>query len=1805
MDNRDSGTIEKIIPGFDLLEILGESIPHVVYRAVREKDNRSVVLKTIVDKYPRKEELSGLRREFKIASRLQSDQIIKVFDLVSYGHGNLAIVMEEFGISLDKYLDAFKDRILPVDKFLDIAINLVSIVSDLHHEKIIHKDLVPYNILIEPSTGELKIVDFSSSSELLREHQEANISSRIEGSLPYISPEQTGRMNRDIDYRTDFYSLGISFFQMLTGQLPFMSSNALELVHYHISRQPPSPKSIIPEIPEALSSILLKLMSKNAEDRYQSSFGIKSDLEKCREELKKGKPDFNFDLSVSDISRQFRIPQKLYGRENELQVLEEYFDKASHGTVEFCLVSGYSGVGKSVLVYELGRTIVRKRGFLVHGKFDQFRQNSAYFALAQAFRNLMRQLLGQPEQELKMWRESIIESLAGNGSLIIDLIPELELIIGEQPSVQQLSPAEAQNRFSMSFLNFVKVFASQEHPLVLFLDDLQWSDVPSLNLLQRLVTSLELSHVFVIGTYRDNEVDATHPLSLKLREIEKRRQVKNLKLKPLDLEAIDNLVQDTLLCDHSRSVKLSEILFEKTRGNPFFTIELLKNLHDRKVITFNPSKGGWDWDIEEIKNEEYSDNVVDILVASQNRLSPSTQAVLQLAASIGASFDLQTLSVIYENSMEKTAADLDEALKENMVIPLSDSYKYVGHLGKEYKEEPTEISVIHDNLIPSYKFQHDRVQQAAYQMIRPEKRKFLHLSIGRLMLSHTREDELDETIVDIVGHLNEGRTLIDDHNEKLQFARLNLQAGIKAKQSSAYESALQYLKIAHEMLGDDSWEKEYEFTRDLAEQIQQCFYLTGAWDDADFWTEQMLDKSRSELEKGYVLSTRTRQYATMGKMKESILAAYEGLKILGFELVDKPTKDDVSNEIKRVTDLLGGRSISSLIDAEEMTDQKAKIASHLFMEIFAAAFLSGSGEMFPYLVLNSVNHALEYGNSPESAFAYAAYGMLLCGYFNDPGQGGEFGKLSVDLIEKFDDISLKSRIIYVYTMFTHHWSHHWSSMTPWFKKGIEAGYQSGDLLYLAYSAQDCIIWDPKLDLETASTEHRKLLAIVRECEYQDSLDSGSLFLQMQMNFQGLTISRYSMTDETFIEEDCVEGMYNRHFMTGIANYHIYKSEIHLLYNDFNGALDHVLAQENLIASVMSLPQLARFNIVSFLVYSSVIHQTKEADPDEWLARMNDRLHMMSLWADQCKENFEHLRLFMHAELLGHTEREFESLAYYERAIEKARQFGFTRDEAMINEFTARCLIRLGLDKASEGYLRSSHYLYYNWGAHRKVQSMEKQYPMLRSSGSFKDDRATASSMIDHDTMNSSSFDASLLDISSLFKASQSLSGELNLDKLLVATLQILIENAGAQQGCLIERKNEDIKVKKKIKHDADQDIIVTLEDDSVEKKNLPVTLINTAFRTNETIVIDNASKVNPFSSDPYIAHKKPLSVMCIPLPRSGQMQVAVYLENNLTHSAFTEERVEVIKLLASQASISMENARIYEEQEKLLKAQQRFVPIQFLKHLGHNDIAKVSLGESVSINMSVLFSDIRRFTPLVESLSPPAVIELLNRYYSRIGISITELGGFIDSYSGDQIMALFAVPPVQAIRAGVKMSEALWSFNKDSEKRNQPILSMGIGVNSGPLVLGTMGGKERMQCTVLGDTVNLAARIEQLTKVYHSQLLIGERSYEAIKESDEFSTRLVDYVAVKGKDTAVKLYEVLDAEYDKRRKLKESTKDIFQKGLDSYFSRQFKEAAKIFSEAKTLDPDDPVFSIYKNRCERYIVTPPSENWQGFEILKKK
>ena len=1462
-------------------------------RATRRADGVDVALETLDAEYPERQQLAGVRRDGAIAQRLSEiEGIRQVYETVSHGNGNLALVTPLYEETLATRLSQAEGQGLALEEVLDIALRLVQVLGEIHAQDIVHKALTPEHILFDPATGDIAVAGFSIASELDQERQTEQMSRQLEGPLPYISPEQTGRMNRDLDYRSDYYSLGCILYELLPGAKPFEADNLLEWVYSHISKLPPTPHAVAPRVPEAVSNIVLKLLAKSPEERYQSAEGLKHDLLHCADLLATGQVIEPFALGRKDVVHKFLMPQNLYGRDAELQEIFRLFESAVAGATEFCLVHGYSGVGKSALVNEIDRPLVRERGFLVRGKFEQFQRGQAHMALADAFRGLVQQVLAEPDEQLERWRQRLLDALNPNAGLMVEMVPELELIIGAQPAVAELPPAEARNRQLIVQIAFLRTFAGKGHPVVIFLDDLQWSDTPTLELLRRLASSRELSHLLLIGAYRSNEVGTGHPLRLLIDDLVAHRNISQLALGPLDRDSVACLVADALNHDPRQVRPLSDMLYDKALGNPFFTNELLRQLHKQGAIQADNHSGRWHWDLDAARWSGVSRDVVEFMVDNLRRLPPQTQQILQLAACIGSTFDLHTLSLIYERPIADTAAALLPALKQHAVLPLHSDYRLVGE-----SVDPGEFN-------PAYRFQHDRVQQAAYALIVVQQLQNVHLSVGRLMLQHAGDSVPEERLIDIVGHLNEGRPLIESETERLRLAELNLRAALRARHSSAYEEAMKYLQVAAELLPRDPWRAHPQLMYSLAVETQQCAYLTGRTEEAENWIEVLLQHAQSDFERSNILATRTRQYATLGRMEDSILSAIQGLALLGVNFTDQPSQQDIDEEKRLVLQNLGDRQVADLVHAAQVEDPATLTAMRLLMEIFAAAFLSGSGNLFPYLVLKAVNLSLRHGNCHESAFAYAAYGMLLCGELDDPALGYEYGKVGLAINDHFDDVALRARVIYVYAMFVHHWSNHWSSLTPLFRRGIEAGYQSGDLLYLAYSAQDCVIWDPTLDLETAHRLHAENLEIVRECAYQDSLDSGTLFLQLQRNLLGLTDSPYSLSDKNFDEDQCLKGMRERQFMTGIANYHIYSAEICLLYGDYDRALQHVRIQDTLIKSAMSLPQLVRFYIVAFLTL--VIHYPR-MDADERAVthkRLQQDLARMTRLADHCEANFRHLQFLMEAELKQLEDAQEAALDRYDASIEAARHSGFIHDEATACERAARHLLACGHRRSAEGYLRGAHHLYQRWGAQRKVALLEQEFPVLRELGSSV-------------RLADTSVQVGDMDLASIMKASREISGEIVLDRLLDTSMRIMLENAGGQWGCLVSKRQDNLVLEAavlpaeglSVEGIPAHSLIADSEGNQIP---VPLSLISRVMHSGEAVVLNNASEEGQYTQDPYVLRFSPASVLCVSLKRA-RFEGVLYMENNLASGVFTEEREEVIRLLAAQAAVAIENASLYEQ----------------------------------------------------------------------------------------------------------------------------------------------------------------------------------------------------------------------------------------------------------------------------------------------------
>lgn len=824
------------IPGYQVSEEVYKSSRTIVYRGYREADSLPVVIKLLKNPDPSFGELVQFRNQYTIAKNLNFPGIIQTYSLETFQNGYI-LVMEDFGgVSLAEYF-------LHKQEFLQIAISLCDTLNILYNQRIIHKDIKPRNILINPETKQVKLIDFSIASLLPRETQSLKNLNVLEGTLFYISPEQTGRMNRAIDYRTDFYSLGVTFYELLTGQLPFISDDPMELVHCHIAKIPACVTDIKPEIPKVLGKIVSKLMAKNAEDRYQSALGLKHDLETCLYQIKNtGKIEY-FNIAQKDISDCFIIPDKLYGREAEVQMLLSAFERvASNLTSELMLVAGFSGIGKTAVVNEIHKPIVRQRGYFIKGKFDQFNRNIPFSAFVQAFRDLMQQLLTENDAQLQQWKSQILEAIGENGQVIIEVIPELEKIIGQQAPAIELSGTAAQNRFNLLFQKFLQVFTTPEHPLVIFLDDLQWADTASLKLIQLLHSDSQTSYLFTIGAYRDSEVYPAHPLMLMLNEVENTGAIINtITLEALSKNNLNNLVADTLNCSEASAQTLSDLIYQKTQGNPFFTTQFLKALHQDGLISFN-NQGGWECDITQVQQAALTDDVVQFMSAQLQKLPQTTQDILKLAACIGNQFDLNTLAMSCEKSEIETATNLWTALQAGLVLPQTEIYKFY----QRDSDEQLELGHAHKQLA-EYKFLHDRVQQAAYSLIPDDHKQAVHLKIGQLLQQNLSDIEKEEKLFDIIGHLNLGRDLITQPEERSVLTQLNLSAGQKARNATAYNASKVYLQTGIDLLTADCWQNQYKLTLNLYVAATESAYLNGEFEEMELIANQVLQSAQTIL----------------------------------------------------------------------------------------------------------------------------------------------------------------------------------------------------------------------------------------------------------------------------------------------------------------------------------------------------------------------------------------------------------------------------------------------------------------------------------------------------------------------------------------------------------------------------------------------------------------------------------------------------------------------------------------------------------------------------------------------------------------------------------------------------------------------------------------------------------------------------------------------------------------------------------------------------------------------------------------------
>ena len=1475
--------------------------------------------------YPSFNDLVRFRNQYIITRNLEHPTIVQPLTLERYHNGYALVMPDEGALSLLEYWQKSPGNIT---QLLSIALQLASALHYLGQNRIIHKDIKPSNILIHPENHKIQLIDFSISSLLPKEEQQLVNPNILEGTLAYISPEQTGRMNRGIDYRTDFYSLGVTLYELLTGILPFQSNDPVDLLHCHIAKAPLAPNELLDTqgnpYPEAISQIILKLMAKNAEERYQSALGLKHDLEQCWQQWQTTGKITPFELGERDICDRFLIPEKLYGREKEVQILLDAFERIAAGETEMMLVTGFSGIGKTAVVNEVHKPIVEKRGYFIKGKFDQFNRNIPFSAFVQAFRDLMGQLLSESDVQLQQWKSKILNVVGDNGQVIIEVIPELEGIVGKQPPVPELSGSAAQNRFNLLFSKFIQVFTTKNHPLVIFLDDLQWADSASLNLLKLLMEETETGYLLVLGAYRDNEVYPAHPLMLTLDEISKNEAIVNtITLDALSQSALNYLIADTLSCSLELALPLTELVYQKTKGNPFFATQFLKGLHEDRWISFNSELGYWQCDLVPVRQLALTEDVVEFMAGRLQKLSTATQEVLKLAACIGNQFDLATLAIVSEHSETETATALWKALQEGLVLPTNEVYKFY-----QSEENSEGLSNLKDGL-PNYKFLHDRVQQAAYFLIPEGQKQTTHYHIGQLLLQQIPLEDREERIFELVSQLNYGTDLITDRKKREELALLNLIASRKARAATAYQAAQEYIKIGLSLLAENSWQSQYKISLDFHNLAAELASLCGDFAGMEQFIETVIDCANSLMEQATVYRIKIQAYVAQNKLIEAISIAQQFLQQMGVKFPESPTQEDTQNAIIEIEELIGDREIEDLIELPIMTECEQIVIVEIAVSIMPVTDIAAP-LLFPLVVALSVKLCLQFGNTPDASFGYVCYGIVLS-RLQEIEKGVKFGNLALQVVSKLEAKTFKAQVLFVVALYLLHRQSPIQKMLPLMQEAYATALEVGKLEFVGYTAQGFCLYS-FLSGQILADLEPKVRAYCHSLVQFNQLTPANwcrIYWQSILNLLENPESPTILSGEAFQEQELIPSLKAANDLWALYFFCLHKLMLSYWFWEVESARNHALEGKKYLAATPGLasePAFYFYDSLSLLATFSLSSQ----QTSELLQQVEQNQTQLQLkWANHAPMNHQHKVDLVEAEKCRILGQKLEAIELYDLAIAGAKENEYIQEEALANELAAKFYLDWGKNTIAEAYMQKAYYCYAHWGAKAKTDQLEAKYPQLLAPIIQKqkiefNPLDTLESLTQTHTKTSSTEVSDTLDLASILQAAQTLSSTIELDQLLDSIVKIVLTNAGAQKAVLLIPQAEQWQLEAMAQLTEDGIVETSRRSQLLTaESSVPIRVIQYVKNTREPVLIDECTTQISGIIEGYLLTYQPQSVLCVPLLNQGQLVAIVYLEHATTKRVFTPDRLTIIQFLCAQAAVSLQNAQLYEQAQKALRALQQ------------------------------------------------------------------------------------------------------------------------------------------------------------------------------------------------------------------------------------------------------------------------------------------
>lgn len=1523
-----------MLPGYRLLDVIAARPRSIITRAIREADGTLVVLKGA----RRPEDAELLRQEFAITRSLPGAHTVRPMALELGPDGPVLVSLDVGGESLQAYC---RNR-FTLPNFLRLALQMVEAVAEVHAARIVHKDITPLNFCLDARGQSVVLADFSIAERLPEGVDELPRKLTPGGMLAYVSPEQTGRTEQLVDYRTDYYSLGVTFYELLAGQVPFDSSDPLEIVHGHLAKDPPSlPK----DVPDFLAAIVRKLLAKSPDERYQSAAGLRRDLAMFREYIEGRATLAELAIGSYDVPERFRIPARLYGRDREVRALCTAFEKITRADAgaSLVLVTGYSGIGKSSLIHELRRPLVRARGRFASGKFDQLRRDIPYATLAQALDDLALQLLGDHDTSFDSLRNNLRNALGPNARLVLDLSPRLGPLLGTHPAPAELPPADAKARLHAVLARFFATIAQPDHPLVLFFDDLQWADPASLLVLRALVSAPNVKHLLIVGAYRDNEVSPSHPLMRTLADIESDGgRIEEIALAGLPESFLEDLVADMFSIRGEEAQGLARLLSEKTHGNPFFALRFLREIHRDGLLVFDAMKAQWQWDITAIRARKYAENVVELLMGHMDRLAENARRALAMAACLGNVVTTQDLSIALQRSEEEIIEDLAVAARDHLVLRVANGYE----------------------------FAHDRVQQAAYERIAEVDRPQVHRELGWKLLNGTDPSEIEAHIFDIVSQLGRGLSAMTSWGEKQQLAELELQAGRRARRSCAFRTASTCLSIGIDALGVNAWDAAPTTMRELCILKAECDFLSSEFSAAEALCCELMSRVPNGPEKATIHRTMIGVYTATGRPVDAVHCGLDALRGLGIDLAERPTPHEVAQSLGGVIKALESRPLETLAELPQMVDPVKRAAVSILLDICPPAVFIDKG-LYSMVVALMSELTLTYGTTDESAAAFGYLGIILVD--RSVGQyrlGWLAGKLGWDLVERRNLLALRTKLGLLFGNMANSYGGHYHENRRYLMEGLQAGQENGDLIFSCYTCNhllsNMLICGDSLD--EVFRESRRLKDSVERARDQNIIDIVLFQLRLIASLRGETASVGSFDGPDFDEEAFEARIAKSQMALVPCWYYVRKTEARVFGGRFDEAVSATERAEELLWSFTCEGELVEHLFFGAIAFAG-IWETASDEKRQKIRRVVAENHrQFDVWAEYCPENFECRRDLVGAEWARIDGRQTDAEHLYEKAIAAARKHRFVHVESLAAELAARFYRQRQLFIPAVAYLRAARDAYARWGAVGKLRALEQQFADLPLTQGTSSEHGSGS-------LDTSTADRNLhttLDMAAVLRATRSISEELVLDKLVSTVLRVLLADAGAERGHLVLLfQGEPVLVASSFGDAPEMPRMTHVPLDHCDDV-LPTSLARLALRTGEAVIVHDAREDTRCAADRYILRHHPRALASLPIVNQGKLLGLVVLEHRRLAAVFSPERLELIRILAAQASVSLDNALLYAELDRRVRertreledAQRRLVDIAHragMAEIATNVLHNVGNAlNSVSVSADVVLSRLQR-----------------------------------------------------------------------------------------------------------------------------------------------------------------------------------------------------------------------------------------------------